>query len=351
MRVLPGGGAKRTGFLAMDWHAAGLRRLDGIIWAVIAAVAGIVLAATEVSAFHLVWRSFAAAGAATAILLVAHWFYRDLRPDPRLSNALAVTAQIVAFAAVGAPLSYIAASFDLPLQDRWMDAADRLFGLDWSALLRWMDAHAAIHPLFNILYESLMPQTLAVVLILALAGRFRDLRVFVLAFMFAALITIAVAAVLPAEGVWGYYRLHASDYPDIIPAVHGRYLPDFLGLRDGSVRQLVAAGAHGIITFPSLHAALALILIDAFRPLPVLRWIGLVTNGLMMVAIPVDGGHYFIDIFAGLAIAAFCLAAARALVARLAAAPQAVENLAVTEPATEGEPVPVPVPSFSSTAR
>ena len=40
--------------------------------------------------------------------------------------------------------------------------------------------------------------------------------------------------------------------------------PVFLGLRDGTVRMLAAAGAEGIITFPSLHAALAVILIAAF---------------------------------------------------------------------------------------
>ena len=37
----------------------------------------------------------------------------------------------------------------------------------------------------------------------------------------------------------------------------------------------------------------------------------------MMVSIPIDGSHYFTDMFAGLAIAVFCLIAARALVARM----------------------------------
>ena len=37
--------------------------------------------------------------------------------------------------------------------------------------------------------------------------------------------------------------------------------------------------------------------------MPVLRWIGAAINTLMLVSIPVDGGHYFIDVLAGLAIA------------------------------------------------
>ncbi|HZD90812.1 MAG TPA: hypothetical protein VE224_11970 [Pseudolabrys sp.] len=89
----------------MDGYPAELRRLDGIVWTIIGAVAGAVLIATVVSDFHLVWRSFLPGGAAVALLLAGHWIYSTRRPDARLANALAVTAQIIAFGAVGAPLS------------------------------------------------------------------------------------------------------------------------------------------------------------------------------------------------------------------------------------------------------
>ena len=46
-------------------------------------------------------------------------------------------------------------------------------------------------------------------------------------------------------------------------------------------------------------------------PVPVLRWFGAVVNGLMIFATPVDGGHYFIDVLAGVIIALLCLLAAR----------------------------------------
>ena len=44
-----------------------------------------------------------------------------------------------------------------------------------------------------------------------------------------------------------------------MPAVSTSW-PVFYGLRDGSYRMLVAIGSEGIISFPSLHAALAMIL-------------------------------------------------------------------------------------------
>jgi PAP2 superfamily len=197
----------------MIGHAAGLRRLDGIIWAIIAVLSAIMLAAPVVSNFHLVGHSFLAAGGATTLSLVGFWLYETRRPDPRLASALGGTAQIVTFAAVGAPVSYMAASLDLPLRDAWFDAADRALGLDWQALLGWMVAHASLHPMFSVIYSSLMPQTVVVVLALAMAGRLAWLRVFVLAFIISTIVTIVIAALVPAEGVWGFHKLSAVSTP------------------------------------------------------------------------------------------------------------------------------------------
>ncbi|MGE5164923.1 MAG: hypothetical protein ACM3IH_13000 [Sphingobacteriales bacterium] len=40
-----------------------------------------------------------------------------------------------------------------------------------------------------------------------------------------------------------------------------------------------------------MHAALALILTVGMWPIPVLRWIATAINTLMLVSIPIDGGH------------------------------------------------------------
>ena len=193
----------------MIGHPAGLRRLDGIVWAIVAVLAAIAVIAPFIANFRLVGPSFLAAGGGVALCLAGYWLYETKRPDPRLASAVGGTAQIVAFAAVGAPVSYIAASLNLPLRDAWFDAADRALGFDWVALLGWMDAHATLHPVFSVIYSSLIPQTVAVVLALALAGRLVWLRIFILAFIISTIVTIIIAAIFPAEGcgVSTSYRL------------------------------------------------------------------------------------------------------------------------------------------------
>src|SRR5258707_10224936 len=103
---------------------------------------------------------------------------------------------------------------------------------------------------------------------------------------------------------------------------HTRYWRDWSSdvcssdLRDGSYRLLYGIGSEGIIAFPSLHAAFALVLVAAFWPVPVLRWLGLAINTVMLISTPVDGAHYLSDLIAGLAVAALAIVAARRFAAQ-----------------------------------
>jgi hypothetical protein len=296
----------------MDNDALALRRLDRLIWAMVAGVAVAVLAAPLASDFRIDWQSFAAPAAACAALLAGGWFYRRWRSDPRLASGLDSTAQVVAFAAVGAPLSYLAASANLPLQDHAFDLFDRALGLDWTAMLVWMNTSPTVYAVLRPTYLSLTLQMTTVVLCLAFSGRLLWLRVYTLAFILAALVSIAVSVVLPAAGAWPHYGMTAAASPNILPAVSESW-PVFYGLRDGSFRALTAIGSQGIITFPSLHAALAVILIAGLWPVPVLRWVILILNLGMLAATPIDGSHYFIDVWAGIVLAVLCIFAAHRL--------------------------------------
>jgi hypothetical protein len=296
-------------------HAVHLHRLDRLIWALIGAITLFVLVAAAAGGFTIVWQSFAAPAGCGAALLAGAWYYWRWRNDPKLATALGGTAQVIAFTAVGAPLSYIAASANFPLQDHLFAGIDRSLGLDWKALLGWMNAWSNIHVAFSLSYLSFTVQVIAIVLVLALADRLTQLRVFMLALIFSSSVCIAISALVPAEGVWGYFKLSQSDYPAIVPATRELHLSTFFGLRDGSYRLLSGLNSEGIITFPSFHAALGVIFMAIMWPIPVVRWISVAMNGLMIAATPIDGGHYFIDVLAGVGIAVFCIAAARRIAA------------------------------------
>jgi membrane-associated phospholipid phosphatase len=312
----------------MPGQTVALRRLDNFIWALVAAVAAIVLIVCATTRFQIVFGSYTAAAGAGTLLLGAAYFYRNHRADLKLASALETTAQVLIFAAVAAPLSYIAASSALPLRDATFDAMDRSLGFDWNELLAFMNRWPVLFLFLRATYLSLTLQMTAVVLLLAFTGRLAWLRVYMLAFIFTALLTIALSALLPAEGAWLHYGL-TGDH-SVIPSSYTSW-PVFHGLRDGSYRLVMAVGSEGVITFPSLHAALAIILMVAFWPVPIARWISVGVNLLMLVATPIDGSHYVVDVLAGVLIAIVCVLAARRLVSGMVAMPATARAFAPAE--------------------
>jgi membrane-associated phospholipid phosphatase len=184
-----------------------------------------------------------------------------------------------------------------------------------------MQGWPAFFKFMHLIYLSLSLQMVAAVLLLGFTGRQAWLRAYMLAFIFAALITIAISALLPAEGAWLYYGITGA--PTELPLSHTAW-PVIFGLRDGSFRLLMGVGAEGVITFPSMHAALAVILVAAFWPVPIARFLAVTINSLVLAATPIDGSHYFVDVLAGIGIAALCVAAARALVMRVAVLPATI---------------------------
>ncbi|MGY4369429.1 membrane-associated phospholipid phosphatase [Bradyrhizobium sp. LB1.3] len=299
-----------------DIHLDRAKQADRVVWIAIGATAGAVLIASTLGPFQIEWLSFRKAALVAGLLILMSWFYATIRRDAALAGALISTAQIIAFAAVAAPLSYVAAGAAFPLWDGDLAALDQRVGFDWMAWLAAMNAAPLLHRILATAYASFTVQTTAVVVLLAATGHALRLRIFMLSFVLTTLLTIGVSSLMPAQGVWGYLHLSIVDSPAIVPVTRDLPLPVFFGLRDGTFRHLVAEGAEGIISFPSLHAALGLLFLLALWPVRYFGWIAALLNVAMIAATPVDGSHYFCDVAAGLAVALLSwIAVQRALTA------------------------------------
>ena len=237
--------------------------------------------------------------------------YRIWRPNERLATCLNATAQLIALPVAAAPLSYAVACSGGPAWDATFMAWDRALGLDWQAYLTFVDARPWLAAIDTAAYRSVMPQLIVAVVGLSFTGRLAACRMFVLAVALAALISIAISGVMPALTVFMHLGLDQSAAPNV-PFIDDSHI---LALRDGSLRVVSLTDGQGIIAFPSFHAALGLILARAFWHMPWIRWPALILNLVMIVATPVSGGHYFVDVFAGLGVAILAMAAA-SLVAR-----------------------------------
>src|SRR6185312_2809386 len=78
----------------------------------------------------------------------------------------------------------------------------------------------------------------------------------------------------------------------------------YLQMRAHALPAIPLDDIRGIIAFPSYHAACAVILTYFLRGIPLLFPAAALFNLAMLLATPVIGGHYIVDVLAGVVVAA-----------------------------------------------
>jgi PAP2 superfamily len=232
------------------------------------------------------------------------------RRDPQVMFVLGGTAQIVLMTAVMTPMTYVAASTGFPMRDADLFAIDRALGFDWGAYVHYVDAHPILANWLNIGYAMIRWPIFAIPVALAALGRYRRIEEFTFAFGLALIVTTIVSAFVPAIGAYQEIGLDPATLKHIDPSAYLDQLRNLPSTRAGTLRHLQLLNLGGIVTFPSFHAASAILYAWALWPLRWARPIVLLTNGLMLAATPLNGGHYLVDVIAGVAIAVIAIAAA-----------------------------------------
>ena len=188
------------------------------------------------------------------------------------------------FPIFGIQLSYLAATLDFPLQDTLFTKADVAIGFDWRtwASLAWR------YPIFiKVLiwsYQSNLYQPLGLVMIFSIFGPHGRNREFLSAMAIASIATIVIAGLLPTFGPNETYG---------IPSGWHTVLTE---LRAGAPGPLPYTG---IVSFPSYHASMAVILTAATRSNRFVFVASSIVNGLMLIATVPIGYHYLVDLIAG----------------------------------------------------
>jgi len=284
---------------------------DDAAWLLVAGLMAPILALELYDPFRLHWNSLLLPGAFVAVLAAAAFVYRHRRPDEKIVAMVVALQQLVLFTCLGILLSYMVAARGGAYWDARFQAWDSTLGLDWRAYLDFVDARPLLGRVYSLAYASLMPQMIAVILALGFAGRLLALRTVALAAIISGTATILLSGVMPGVANFVYLGLGPQDYPNLHPAAAFVHVGDLTALRDGTLRTVSLESMQGIITFPSYHAALATVFAWGFWRSPGwVRWPGLALAALTLLSTPIDGGHYFVDTFAGIALGALGLAAA-----------------------------------------
>ena len=227
-----------------------------------------------------------------------------------LSSDLPFFRQVLAFSCIGAALSYQVAAHAGPLWDPAFRAWDHALGFNAASAFGALERRPALAAFNAAMYHSLVPQMVVALLALAWFGKLYEMRVLLFASIAAGVFAILLSGVFPAMG----NLYDPAAYPNLGTSAAWLHRGDIEALRAGTLRTLDLGEMKGIVTFPSYHAALATVYIAAFRTLPLLRWFGGGWAALTVAATPAGGGHYLVDVIAGVVVALLTLKLARSAV-------------------------------------
>jgi membrane-associated phospholipid phosphatase len=204
--------------------------------------------------------------------------------------------------------TYLAIQQNLPLADEQLAFWDRAIGVDWIALMRWVDAHALVAWIFNKAYRTFSYQLLAWPIVLILCKRSVRAYQMVSAYGLLCFAASAISIWWPAVGTYSYYQFDANTLENIDQTYGYHFLTQFHRVRDepGFVWSLKESA--GILTFPSVHAAVATLCAWAMWDIRLLRYPVFMLNVAMGASAVPSANHYVIDVIAGCLVALLVVA-------------------------------------------
>lgn len=250
--------------------------------------------------------------AALAMFILFAMLFR-WRNSPRIATAIEAMVLVLAVSIAVECLCVVLATTAFPYQDALLERADALLLPGF----RWMDMYTALHnraPLITLMcmvYGTLRWQPFALVAVLALTGRELACWRFVRSWFLALIACVAIFPFVPAVGTYVYHGLKPADIPALTSDVPWRQFQVLGSVRDGSLRTLELMKMTGIVSFPSFHAAGAVLLFWGFRQVRVIGPAFMALNVAMCLTAPLIGAHYFTDIIGGIGIALLAIAATR----------------------------------------
>jgi membrane-associated phospholipid phosphatase len=228
-------------------------------------------------------RSLAVLEVFSVALLALIWrvYQRTGRSD-RIAGAAAAGGVLLVGMALLAASSYVVAALTpLPLFDGALTTADRMLGFDWNAWTAAIQRDPIIARALAASYDAMLPELVGAVLYL---GFCKEARLLLTSLILAGLFTVCISGLVPAIG-------HLPNAP---------HVPALLALRSG---HMLDGLPQGLVSFPSYHAAVAILLTIAFRQRAWLFPAACVLNGLMVISTISSGGHYLVDVLAGAGVA------------------------------------------------
>lgn len=212
-----------------------------------------------------------------------------------------VLVSVLAFCLLAWPalriFNHLSMTLSLPLADDMLSRADIALGFDWPAYVTWLNANHRLFYAVEWTYAGLDKYSAVFLMIWAL-GDDKKQRCFefMAFFIVSASLCMVVGALFPAWGSVAHYAMDYTKLENIDPTMGKYFIKHITELREEIAPVLNLSEMPGLVTFPSFHSALGLLIIYVCRKKLWLLIASAIVNLSMIATTPLLGGHYFVDI-------------------------------------------------------
>jgi hypothetical protein len=199
--------------------------------------------------------------------------------------------------------NHLCFSISMPWSDELLIIWSDVLGLDWVSYAKWFLAHEQLAYMARICYRRVEIPLVIIYVIFCVLKKHGIQGGYVVSVALTAIACTVISAFFPAKAA--IHTIAPVELARSLPSGLGTYQIGFIeALQNRFHHTLHPAALPGLSTFPSFHTALGVLIIFwGWRANWAVGAVCTVYSLLMIAAIPVFGGHYFIDLVFGALIA------------------------------------------------
>lgn len=298
--------AGRSSDNAKAAHVAGDEKLfshkaANLGWCIIAFAAPAAFLLLIITGMRLTASGLLPLGLSFALLVAVNIRYSRFAPNLRISLAAGTLAMVIGGGTIAGIISHIGLRLQRPLIDAWLLKLDQSVLIDTPVLVVAFGGRPMLVEILNVAYASAVPLCVATIIYQSVIGQAVRAWEAAATFSFCIIFASIAGAMFPAIGNIAHAGINPIKAG--LPGGAGIYhLSVFDALYNGQAKTFDIRQLTGIVTFPSFHLVMALIPVWSVREstlvaLPTAAW------GLLVAfsTVPI-GGHYVVDLIAGLAL-------------------------------------------------
>jgi PAP2 superfamily len=241
-------------------------------------------------------------------------FYRRVRIHEPIAASATVFGLSFLLMQFTVALNYMYLPYSFFGFDQQLAAIDASFGFVWSDFVTAVAGYTLFINALHTVYSSSFNQIILVILVLGLAAKIDDLHTYMVALSLGVLICISIWALAPSSSPVAFQPLADEVAKQLNLALNPAIGAELRRLAVEGIVSYPPSRYEGLVGFPSFHTVMLIATVYAVRNVKLVFWPALAWNLAMFPAIMIHGAHNLVDVFGGLAVAAFSIYCAKKVV-------------------------------------